>query len=236
MSRMRCLKCGRFRAPEAFPNDKYRKTGKHPYCRECKSAEQRVRSRKKVKTRLLAPKICYRCARTEPEITFAGRNSLLCIECKHAAHEKEKLDRRVKTKQCRVCGEQKELSAYSSAYCRICKECYRLPQKQKRKLQVKWSKKRLEDKARRDKYKKELLNLLGGKCKHCDAKPNSKWPLACFDFHHLTKPSFRISKLISSRRSRRLEIEKELKHCVVLCSNCHRAEHARRHVERMHRK
>jgi hypothetical protein len=233
---MRCLKCGRFRAPEAFPDDKYRKTGKHPYCRECKSAEQRERSKKKVVVRLLSPKICHRCSKKEPEVVFDGRNKLLCVECKIVAHEKEKLSRRVKTKQCRVCGEQKELSGYSSSYCRICKDCFRLPQNEKKKLLNKWAKKRRDDKARRDKYKGELVKLLGGKCGHCGTRPSAKWPLACFDFHHLSNPSFRIAKLIPSRRSRKIEIEKELEQCVVLCSNCHRAEHARQHLKRMKRK
>lgn len=232
MSRMRCLKCGRFRAPEAFPDDKYRKSGKHPYCRECKSAEQRARAKKKVETRLAELKTCEGCARKEPTVTFARRTSRLCVSCKIVAHEKEKMSRRVKTKLCSICGKQKGLESFSSPYCRICKSCNPLPKRKKRKLLRQWTGKRELDKVRRDKYKKELLDRLGGKCKHCGIVPSLKWPLACFDFHHTENPQYLISRLLHSRRSRQAEIDRELSKCIILCANCHRALHEKLHTKR----
>lgn len=65
--------------------------------------------------------------------------------------------------------------------------------------------------------------LLNHRCYHCGYKN----PI-CLDFHHLDPKlkSFDISKMIKNYAPIN-EIEKEIKKCIVLCSNCHRIETAR---------
>ena len=48
----------------------------------------------------------------------------------------------------------------------------------------------------------------------------------CIDYHHLNpqEKDMEISEMLSSIRSRE-RIEKELKKCIPICSNCHRKVH-----------
>lgn len=234
-SQIRCLKCGRFLARDAFPNDRGRPSGKHPYCCACKSAEQRARVHARVEARLLDTKMCHRCGRKEPDVEFAGRNKLICQECREVGLRRERtLDRRIKKKVCRICGEEFDIAVFSTSACRICNGCY--AKKPAVRYQVplmdKWDSKRNTDKERRDKYKSELIDRLGGKCSFCGLVPSDQWPLACFDFHHVGEREALVSRLLHSRRSRTKELDVELKKCVVACANCHRAEHVRLDDER----
>ena len=58
---------------------------------------------------------------------------------------------------------------------------------------------------------------------HCARCPETH--IACLDFHHIdpTEKEYAISKLISSRMF--TKAYKEVKKCIVLCSNCHRKLH-----------
>lgn len=225
--RTQCKKCGRFLSRRSFPIDSNRASRLYPYCLECKSAEQRCRSKKRSTDRLSEKKVCERCLKREPDAIFDGRNKRLCVECKQIVADKDRSLRKVQTKQCVVCGVQKLISSYSTPYAKVCSECFTKTPAEKRILSDKWHKKRIKDKSRRDEYKKLALNMLGGRCAKCDIAPSDKWPLACFDFHHKQNKRFFISRLLHAKRSRSEELRKELEGCIVLCANCHRAEHAR---------
>lgn len=73
--------------------------------------------------------------------------------------------------------------------------------------------------------KKKMVELLGGKCVACDY---NKF-LCSLDIHHTDPrkkdPNFSTARYWSWKR-----IEKELKHCKLLCRNCHAAHHAG-HIE-----
>jgi len=68
--------------------------------------------------------------------------------------------------------------------------------------------------------KLELINLLGGKCKHCGYK-KCAW---AFDFHHIDgKKENNIARIIhDSSKNKAL---KEAEKCILLCANCHRELH-----------
>ena len=59
----------------------------------------------------------------------------------------------------------------------------------------------------------KAINLLGGKCEECG---NSS--IFVLEFHHLQDKENGLSRLINGRWS---EIEREMKKCKLLCSNCH---------------
>lgn len=72
-------------------------------------------------------------------------------------------------------------------------------------------------------YKRRAIELLGGCCKHCGYNRSQ----SAMDFHHVDPSQKEVS--ISSNGITRswARIEKELQKCILLCSNCHREEHAR---------
>ena len=78
------------------------------------------------------------------------------------------------------------------------------------------TRKELRRKENRLFYFKEKLKL---KCSKCGENH-----IACLEFHHLdpSKKESNISSLIKFSYQR---IQKEMKKCIVLCSNCHRKEH-----------
>jgi hypothetical protein len=69
--------------------------------------------------------------------------------------------------------------------------------------------------------KSRLVEYMGGVCKHC----GNKYPDVVFDFHHLDPSN---KEVTTNLRNRSYESAlKEVKKCIMLCSNCHRIEHAR---------
>ncbi len=70
----------------------------------------------------------------------------------------------------------------------------------------------------REKRKRELVNLLGGKCVLCGYAKN----IAALDFDHIdpSKKCFSISKGLADRSW--AAILQELTKCRLLCANCHR--------------
>jgi len=79
---------------------------------------------------------------------------------------------------------------------------------------------RKNDKLRRIAYKEKAIKLLGGKCIKCGY---SKC-IASLDFHHknLEDKDKNIKDILMRTW---LKVEKELKKCILLCSNCHRELH-----------
>lgn len=77
-------------------------------------------------------------------------------------------------------------------------------------------------KIRRFRTKKRAIEILGGKCSKCGYKFNN-YNIAAFEFHHLYSKDFIIGNV--ANKSWEL-ILKEIKKCILLCSNCHRIEHS----------
>ncbi len=79
-------------------------------------------------------------------------------------------------------------------------------------------------------YKKLCVDYKGGKCEHCGYDES----LAPFDFHHVdpNDKDFMISQVVALSRilkTRKLDRKtiQELDKCLLLCTNCHRLEHAK---------
>ncbi len=70
--------------------------------------------------------------------------------------------------------------------------------------------------------KERAVAYLGGSCRCCGYDRC----LAALDFHHPGKKDFNISSKMSWSA-----IEPELKHVILLCSNCHRETHAGYHPQ-----
>jgi hypothetical protein len=131
-------------------------------------------------------------------------------------------------KVCGKCKEEKNIDCFcfnksKNKYQSMCRECNKLYQKEHYKLNSAYYKEKARDtkKETRDilnKYKETL------RCSRCPEND-----ISCLDFHHLNpdEKEKSISQAVASGWSfKRLELE--LNKCIVLCSNCHRKEHAAR--------
>jgi hypothetical protein len=76
-----CLKCGHDKSLRAFPLDPNRRDGRHPYCKECRSEEQKARNRTETEARRRLPKRCRQCGKQEPQVEFPTRQSHKCWGC-----------------------------------------------------------------------------------------------------------------------------------------------------------
>lgn len=72
----------------------------------------------------------------------------------------------------------------------------------------------------RKKRKKELVDLLGGKCSKCGYAKC----LGALHFHHTdpTKKDFQINRAVTLSLER---VKPEIEKCILLCANCHAEEH-----------
>lgn len=69
-------------------------------------------------------------------------------------------------------------------------------------------------------YKKELVALLGGKCKKCGYDKC----INALDFHHIKgDKEYQLSAMFN--HSSKQKILKEANKCILLCANCHREMH-----------
>jgi len=114
----------------------------------------------------------------------------------------------METKVCPRCGEEKEIENFGTrgktkvwrAYCRECLN----------KIQRHRNKER----------KRKIIDLLGGECVKCGYKKN----LSALEFHHLNPKEkeyeWNKAKLLSWNK-----LIKEIKKCILVCSNCHREIH-----------
>lgn len=76
---------------------------------------------------------------------------------------------------------------------------------------------------RQQKFKRLCVDYKGGECQHCGY---NKY-LGAMDFHHLdpNEKDFDIARARLTKFDER--VTKELDKCILLCSNCHREQHAR---------
>lgn len=65
-----------------------------------------------------------------------------------------------------------------------------------------------------------LIEVMGGKCMVCEGV----FPNAVYDFHHVGNKTQEPNRILRSANA--AKIAKEICHCVLLCANCHRLEHA----------
>lgn len=79
-------------------------------------------------------------------------------------------------------------------------------------------------KDRRQEHKRRAVEALGNMCKMCGNSFNN---LDVYDFHHVRENSIfneNVSRILNCSWRR---IKKQLKHCILLCANCHRLLHSR---------
>lgn len=83
-------------------------------------------------------------------------------------------------------------------------------------------------KIRRTRNKIVAIFYLGGECQKCELKA-TRLNLPCFDFHHKdpNQKDFSIGRVANKAWE---SIQTELDKCLLLCSNCHRLEHANRYT------
>jgi hypothetical protein len=167
--------------------------------------------------------LCKNCNESFPNyvvIENKGRNLCnrkYCLACSPFCSHNTKQIHKVKTaidkKICPKCKEEKSLdefhsrkrgekkSSEPSPYCKSCNNKYTV------------------EKGRLN--KKKAVELKGGKCENCGYNRY----IGALEFHHLdpTKKEITISRTIQSFERLKTELEK----CSLLCSNCHREEHAR---------
>ena len=79
----------------------------------------------------------------------------------------------------------------------------------------------LKKKKRIKKIRKEMIDLLGGKCSKCNYNKCDQ----ALDFHHNKgEKEGHLSTLI--KNSSKEKVLKEIKKCILLCANCHREVHS----------
>lgn len=128
----------------------------------------------------------------------------------------------MKTKTCTKCGLEKPIEQFvvnkakKDGHGSNCKECHRKTCNryyQKNKNTV-----RKNAKLHKERLKQFINSFKESGCILCGERD-----LACLDLHHIQDKLFTISQNITNFSKDVLE--KELKKCVVLCSNCHRKLH-----------
>lgn len=201
----RCLTCGTEKELTEFSIDRVRKDGRYPHCKSCKSSEARSKRTKLkarqewIRTRTKKP--CSRCKLTLGLDSFHKRNSNpdgLSYVCKECVRA--------------------ETAATSNDPVRVAKraESWR---RRKASTNNRHRKRRAERKA-------ILISMCGGKCSKCGLVVSDMAPPVCFDFHHVDGKDYNVSSLTYSELKFLVAME-EVKRCVLMCANCHRAEHAR---------
>lgn len=104
-----------------------------------------------------------------------------------------------------------------SSACRVCKR----PSRSQRTLC-----KYCNTRVRRARLKLAAVALFGGKCQECGFKKNP-WVM---EFHHISDDKeFHISVVGLAWE----KMKEELKKCIMLCANCHRALHCNRDADLM---
>jgi len=120
--------------------------------------------------------------------------------------------------KCRVCNIALRIDSKTD----ICKKCYvKEYYKKNKKLMVLRS--LLYNKRKKLKNKQKALNLFNNKCNKCGLLYNNR-NISVFDFHHIKDKNPKICKDLFQNKWN--IIEKEIKNCILLCSNCHRMEHS----------
>ena len=141
-------------------------------------------------------------------------NRKYCLNCSpFGSHNTKKIHEKTNGKICPHCKKEKDLNEFHvrnrygkkdsepSTYCKVCTQ----------KLTVERG---------RD-LKRQAVEHKGGKCENCGYNHY----IGALEFHHLD-PSEKEISFSKSRRSFE-NLKAELEKCVLLCSNCHREEHAK---------
>lgn len=155
-------------------------------------------------------KFCRKCGKNIPNrvmvdgIVRSLQNRKYCLECSPwGKHNTKIIPYRDGFKTCCQCGKEKPLSEFYrknkkrlQSLCKPCLCSYQM--------------------ARWIERKKKAVQLLGGQCSRCGYKTN----FASLIFHHKDSidKEFDWNKL---RMMAKETIEKELKKCILVCSNCH---------------
>jgi hypothetical protein len=128
------------------------------------------------------------------------------------------------TKDCRVCGETKDLSMYHpNKSCKhgvvsTCRDC---TGDRRRGWYAANRERRQEDANTRNRSRKlKAVAHFGGVCFDCEGR----YPPYVYEFHHLdpTQKDFNPSSAMSMKEDK---MWKELEKCVMLCRNCHAERH-----------
>lgn len=132
----------------------------------------------------------------------------------------------MQTKQCKKCLENLSINLFSKnktkndGFCNFCKKCH------KEYHHIHYTNNKEYYKKKSKKQKKSLKHKYVGfksqlKCSKCDENH-----IACLEFHHLN-PEEKYDNLSNMflHGASKEKIEKELKKCIILCSNCHRKLH-----------
>lgn len=111
-------------------------------------------------------------------------------------------------KKCSKCGKTKELSSFYTGSRSWCKSCHRLAATERGRNKEKRRRRHL------NRYK-----MMKG-CAQCGYR---KHPIA-LDFHHVGGKDKGIAGMLTHSLA---NLMKEIRKCIVLCSNCHRIEHSK---------
>tara|TARA_R110000803_G_C11765627_1_gene294530 strand:+ start:31 stop:546 length:516 start_codon:yes stop_codon:yes gene_type:complete len=134
---------------------------------------------------------------------------------------------------------KKELLAYNKQYYEDNKEKravydkqYREDNKEKRRAAAKQYHANNKEEIANKRYacNLEIFEYKGGECAHCKLREPDH--LEIYDYHHIdpSTKSYTVSKIIHGPMDRLIaEVDK----CLLLCSNCHRKEHARLNKEQL---
>ena len=156
--------------------------------------------------------ICKKCSKKFPyRVVINGKHILLhhrtyCLDCNpfgqrkiwngkltnRALYGKSKRSMNYKERICKTCGNK---FSYRSTNCE-CTNC--------------------RNKKTRNYRKNKIVEIMGGRCMICGYNKNNK----ALGFHHIEKDDKKFT--ISDNLSKSIaEIKKELKKCMLVCSNCH---------------
>ena len=132
----------------------------------------------------------------------------------------------METKICYKCNADKPMSEFifknrsKGIYHESCKECWKEIRKQcyQKNKKVTTDRNQKNTKKNRDWYVDYKSTL---KCSNCPENHP-----ACLEFHHLDPKTKEISVSVLTGRTYSIEkIKREMRKCIVLCSNCHRKYH-----------
>ena len=143
---------------------------------------------------------------------------LVCVNCHRETHYGlhpefliEKVSEPIieiqgEIRKCNTCGEDRSVKDfYKNAHSCWCKTCHKKEKKQSKRID-----------------KRNAIEYKGGKCEHCGYDKCD----AAFDFHH-KDPKEKDFAISTSGKRFGADIKRELDKCLLLCGNCHNAEHQR---------
>jgi len=194
-----CNKCNTTKTKEYFYIKSSMSRGGIPSlyasCKSCTNETRKHKMDKYFDENVM--RTCSRCDEEKPQDQIAGNG--YCKKCA-AAYLKSRRNRKKKSGICTQCPEKATIGF-------LCKKC-----------SIE-NRRRINTNCRRNKAR--AVELMGGKCKDCGFQTEH---LSVYDFHHL-EPKGKDFSIGLIQNHKWENIERELKKCVMLCSNCHRIRH-----------